>query len=80
MIAAPATDGLRLLATVVTVAVPFTVCVPVAVDPVKFTLPFQTAETVLVPSPSENGCEVALADPVTKLTLICGCPFWVATV
>jgi hypothetical protein len=40
----PNTDGLLLLLRTVTLGTPFTVCVPVAVDPVKFTFPGHVAE------------------------------------
>ena len=49
VIDAPTMDGFWLLVNAVTLGAPTTVCVPVAVDPAKFTLPAQAAEMVWVP-------------------------------
>ena len=48
-----------------------TVWVPVGLEPVKFTLPGQAAEMGWIPAGSENGCEVAVAEPVTRFTVSC---------
>src|ERR1700735_5435151 len=65
----PNTEGFLELVEATVVAVRLTVCEPLAVEPVKLTLPDHTAVRASVPTGSERAGVTAVAEPLTRFTV-----------